>query len=1320
MEGAGGECDDRPVDLADTDELEADEDLANQTPERQPQACADAEDQDAIDDTTEEAPVVDSTSDNNDDDCVVLDMASIEVSDDSAQVTEQASPPLPHIANDRKIQQSRASKAVSDAMSARTSGAGGEIKSHDFRRMSKLAKSLSKVNRLGAGTKSAYQAKMSDIGALGIGLQLYFMLTKYLSVAFFVMGLIALPTMILNNAGNGITVKMADPLQLAYASLGNEGVNDAIASDPKQCLPIGTIDCNWTTVDTPFTTDPVKVTWIITISDCLYSIFFLLFYFFYRLRATQAIETHMSENLTPAKYAVYVRGLPPDATEREILEHFNSLYDLTKDEETYSLWFGCCYGRRRRVKYSKSKHAINRSVVTNLNHLAGTTSVTKALYLNTWIAEVSIGHPTGGLLRTFLAMEVLTQSIAETRDLIETLEAEKRASPSTFKKRDEKLLQHSIKLNEKQRAQLAKKTSRIKELKQAAPAKAAKSSSSSVTNKQQLARATVTAAAHAAKTAATNTQQAFNWSACECAFVVFNNLESRRRCLQDYRMSTYSLTRKFQPPLLRFRNGAFPLIVKPAPEPSNILWENLEVTGRGRFYRRSLTYVVTFVLLLISAMIISAAQSAQQQFADKLPPSGLCETKLPQVFYGSSAYAEKKTRWKLAWDDSAACAPGAKHETRYYIAYDNGIVNALNVSSPVVNPTTTPQRCLDPCVSEESSDVCSTLPCFDQALQDSGHACETYAASHVLYCYCSSALASSIADVGYIEGPKRLWHQYLPCRGYITDFAKKNGFIVMAAGVVLLVNLSMDVLLRAFADFERHESESAKASGTALKLFAAQFLNTAVVVLLVNASLGLARVPVLNELLKGKYRDFEREWYPSVGMGITTTMLLNAVLPQLKLFLHMFVLSPLMRELQRRSVRTQEQMNKLYAGPTFDIASRYPSLLNSVFVTMVFCGGSPILLFIAALSAAGTYWFDKLSLVHLYSVRTAYDEALGEVASGLLPWTLVLHLGFSTWMYGNAALMKARVLDIAWVLRTAGLTSILRENPDASNDELYAKLLEHAASIDVLGKYGLIVKLLRANVMLIFLFFIGAIFTLALSTIWRHVLWPLIRKTLTFTYQSLCLVMCGRRQRTSETTEGNNDRTKHKRPPVVLPEFTDVFRKSVGPRFQPDTLLGFKRNEDGELIRTWQETTRVHGIKRVAGERMRTWEAMQAPTRSYAIETNDKYALAVAELVAAAANMRVASMKPGVVAPMVEVDAAAASPDDDGSKHEERDVLCAVAATDAVEAAGRADTAPAAVVSDTPPGSEMTAPESSEAVVHPTEQGEGTGAASAPTTEMAP
>ncbi|EEY67171.1 uncharacterized protein PITG_04112 [Phytophthora infestans T30-4] len=1130
------------------------------------------------------------------------------------------------------------------------------LSSKDYKAMAKRAAATAKLDRLAAGNKSVFDANMNDIAALGIGMELYFLLIKYLSWAFFTMGIVSLPAIIVNYYGDGVTAKMVDPLQLAYASLGNQGVNPDIASDPTQCLPIGEIDCTGATVNTPFTTDPQKVAWIVTSSDAIYSFVFLIVYLLFRRHARRAIDAHQNEHLTPAKYAVFVRGLPPDATAREVLEHFNSRYDPTQEEIYYPLWLGCCWGRRpRRTKHSLSKEAVNCNVVNNLEHLWRPDDLGQArphhMYLGTWIAEVSIAHPTGGLLRTFLAMEVLTRKISEAQALVSILTQEKEqaelalqnwAPPpgkknpkkpkSTFKKADELLLQATTKKLERLQAAMTKKTSKLKALKQA--------------NKQLQEQQKQEAEAAAADNTCTPGQaktvkkkkapdaKPFDLNACECAFVVFNNLESRRRCLQDYRRSDQWLPRKFQPKTLRFRDGNFPLTVVAAPEPSNILWENLEVTAQSRRLRRSFTNAVTFLLLLLSGVIISAAQSAQQTFKDKAPPAGLCESTLPEIFYASPDFLDAKATWSLEWDVNATCAPGDSGETRYHVAYSNGIFNDITVEKPT-SPVNELHRCIDPCVSEKSNTKCNTLACFSGAArEETGEDCETYLASHALYCLCTAQLQSSIAEFGVIDGPQELWNTYVPCRGFLTDFLAKNAFIVIASAVVVIVNIVLKSTLRGFASFERHTSESAKASAVALKMFAAQFLNTAIIVLVVNAALSLSAIPVLGELFRGKYSDFQRDWYPTVGMGVTMTMLINAIMPQCILLLQLCVISPLKRCLARRTVRTQEKMDQLYAGPKFDLAVRYPMVLNSVFVTLVFCGGSPVLLFIATLACTATFWIDKLSLLWLYSVKTAYDEALGETVLGLLPWALVAHLGFSSWMYGNTDLLKAPTLKLGWVFELFGLST----DGATDTEEMYNKLVAQATTFDPLGKNGFIVKVLHVNVMLMFFLFVLVLAGILLSAVWVRVLLPVLRNTVGRILLAIwsrlrplfrfcrCRCSCFRRRKNRPPTEGSAKVAAELiltdiplSPPllvqrssvaplsarpvpteVVLPEFTDVFRKSVGPKFRPDAKVGFSRDSSrpSELVRYWKEETTSNGFHRKAGDPMRTWEAIQAPVKT--------------------------------------------------------------------------------------------------------------------------
>ncbi|OWZ23381.1 Transmembrane protein [Phytophthora megakarya] len=1063
-------------------------------------------------------------------------------------------------------------KAIS---SSRFASFQGKNRDERMKFMIEQAEGRAKKVRLGEGVKSVFQASMDDIGALGIGMQLYFMLTKYLALTFLCMGIVSLPAVMVNSYGHGITSKMVDPLQLAYSSIGNGGVNSDTAASVRSCLPIGDIDCTWKTVNTPLTSNPKVVTWIVTLCDVLYSFIFMCFLFFYSYRAKKAIKEHQNKHLTPARYAVMVRGLPTDATEKEILDHFNDLYDLNKRETYRKLWFGCWWGRRHKVRRSRSKKAANRNVVSNVDHLEGSTTINKHLYLNTWIAEVSIAHPTGGLLRTYLSTKSLGDKRDEIEQLIKALESEKTLAPGEFKPSDEKLVHSSKEKLKKIQAKIDRKDKKIAIIKKAISAseKAHRKEKKmrEKKTKHSTSRDKLSAAAHAAKAAATKTKLPFDWEACECAFVVFNNLESRRRCMQDYRQSTHWLAREGQPEELRFR-GTFPLIVTSAPEPSNIMWENLEVTKRGRFYRQFVTNMVTVLLLIISCAIISAAQSTQEKFANKTPPDGLCDQSLPALYYADTSYSlnaqKKPIPWTLDWYSEQTCTRGDSGEERYYVAYTNKIKNDLDsarLSYGEQYPD--PARCVDPCISEKSTQECNTLPCFyyDDLVKGEGMSCDAYEASNVLYCLCSTALTNSIKQYGIVKGPKKLW-ETKPCRGFTKDYLIKNSFMLFAAAIVVIVNFLLNNILRMFAVFERHSSESTRTIRMAVRMFVAQFLNTAIIVMLVNAAFGLGKVKIT-------------------------------------LFMHMYVVAPIYRWRKRRSIRTQAKMDKLYAGPTFDISQRYPMVLNSVFVTMVFCGGSPILLFIATVASAGVYWFDKLSILYLYSVKTTYDEILGKVTLQMLPWTLAMHLGFSAWMYGNTDLLKGSVLNLPI-------------------------LTDKLGKYDVLGQHGFLVKIVFSQVMLMTIMCFAVTFGLLLYIIFGKLVFVVLRQMLTFLKQiallpvDLCYALFTKDDEArAKEAERRQQKKKKKAPVVMLPEFTEPFIMSVSRRYRPDEGLGYQRcrvENTYELTCVWpKDTVYENHVVRSAGDRKLSWETMQAPVTSYAIEANEKYRYPVKQILKA-------------------------------------------------------------------------------------------------------
>ncbi|DAZ99530.1 TPA: hypothetical protein N0F65_005402 [Lagenidium giganteum] len=1025
-----------------------------------------------------------------------------------------------------------------------------------YKEMAHSAQDRAKATRLGQGRKSVWQSTMTDVGKLGLGVQLYFLLLKYLTATFAIMALLSVPAIVINNHGRGITDRIADPMGMAYRSLGNDGVNPDYLRDKVWCKAI---DCNWTTILTPLTKNPYTASWIITLSDVAYSIVLIAFVIRFHVVLQRIVDAHELENITPAQYAVFVRGLPRDASEREVLDHFNAHYDPTQDETYYPLWFGCLWGRQQLLDNSPvAIKADNRSVVTDVDHLGDNVPAErKEMYIGSWIAEVSIAHPTGGLLSAFLAMEALTSQISELQELVTNLKHDQALLGAAFPVDDVKFLAAS-------QDKLTKLQETFEERQHSAAACVAGS------------------------------------DACECAFVVFNNLESRRRCLQDYRKSTRWLARVFQPKALQFR-GRHALIVRAAPEPSNILWENLEVTDVSRRLRRLVTAVLTLLLLLVCCAIISTAQSAQQTFKSKLPPPDLCSDYLPEVFYGNATDDDMWDEdWTLEWYRNETCTPD-EHGARYYIAYTNDEVNPVSVQTPAaIAPP--PVRCLDPCISPTHSNItCSTIECFDQKTVD-GEDCVHYNPSHVLYCYCMAEMSDIIKEEGFFSGPRKLLQNNPPCRGYIRDYLTKNVLIIVAAVSVVVVNMLLKSILRTLTAFESHSSESSRAAAIVTKLFASQLINTAVIVLI--------------------FRDFEREWYATVGVAISTTMLINIALPHVTELVTKEVLPRVVRVVAGRPPRTRQQLDRIFAGATFDLTDRYPLVLNSVFVTLMFCGGAPILLFIAAATSFVTFWVDKLVLTYFYSIKVAYDPAIGRSTLRLLPWALAMHLAFSMWMYGNDSMMRTTTVNVQAAIDVLGLKHAINVTRVHSAQQLYNEFAEKAAQSGIVGTF--VTKVVHANSLLMFVLFVLVTVGILVSTAWQMVVWPLIMHALDVllsrwaqSTDARVVPMNGHEPLATKLAHNLTHRV-HPEQRVAVPEFTAEFQKSATQSFQPDNTLGFEKTADGVIVRVRRSDSVIDGRVYKAGDRLRTWEAMDAPCTSYAIDRNPKYRFAVAQLQAAA------------------------------------------------------------------------------------------------------
>ncbi|RHZ33717.1 hypothetical protein DYB26_007325 [Aphanomyces astaci] len=1063
--------------------------------------------------------------------------------------------------------------------------------------MVQKAKLRARLERLGAG-KSYFGVTLGDIGDLGVGIRLYFMLTKYTSMLFVVMAVCAAPTagddnrhpplcfhealcecggrVVLHYYGHGVTAATKDPLGLNFVSLANEGINAEYI--PTNC----TLQHPYTSPTFPglhFDVRPLRVlhslqsclvfarAYVATICDCAYSLVFVVFIVAFSYRCHAIVTAHTRDNITPAKYAVYVRGFPRDATEQEIMTHFSALYDLSQPAHRFPMWLGPGHDENG-AKLPQP--------VENVSHVDG-----NKLYVGSWVAQVSIARPIGRFLRLFLALETLTQRIA----MLEATMVEYRKQERRFRKRLRRAETEFATLE----TQLEAKTNKMTALRTQG-------------NQRYVGRL----------------EPQYNY---ECAFIVFNHVESQRRCLADYRTSTTWWKRYFQPKDLRFRR-IHPLKVTAAPEPSNIIWENLETPPVERF------------------------ASAQQAF-NKPGPSSIC-SKILDVYQGpdfntstdnsATSPSNSTDDWTLQWNASSRCPDDASFDITFLnhsaTPFPPSVLPFNDIGGASFNLTRCTSTCFTPGLT-----TCGTLPCFttdvnytsSKAVGDDS--CEAYDASSILLCYCKPKLEAYVKADGLCNGPWKLWDVELPCRAYITAFLTKNGLLIAAAITVILVNTVLRGVFYAFGTFERHSSESNKAAAVVLKLFFAQWINTAVIVLLVNANLG--NVPVIQFLLAGKLTDMERGWYTSVGAGITLTMLVNVVTPHLGPLLAAYVIFPVKRTFKQFTTVTTPQMTALFANPDFDISVRYPVVLNTIFVTFMYAGGMPALLPLGAVSCYLNYAIDKLMLMKLYRVRTAYDQALGTLALQLFPWMLLVHLGFSAWAYGVSSLLQSDLLSVSALAKqaTSALASVQSslssqdggssavnstttgdslEGGDDPTELLQSFLQDQLAEVadptlaDLLsGVLKAYAKIVRLNTFPLFFFFVLVLLYLLL----HRVLTPLFHVTVGIVFKCVGMLVrtlgcrSGRRVATTRGLwEGSGGG-------MMFPGFTALFERPLTTDEMGDDTITPVTKKPVDVARGFEidADRRVLICRGVDGHHLRSWEATAAQVKTYAIEKNPKY-----------------------------------------------------------------------------------------------------------------
>jgi hypothetical protein len=195
--------------------------------------------------------------------------------------------------------------------------------------------------------------------------------------------------------------------------------------------------------------------------------------------------------------------------------------------------------------------------------------------------------------------------------------------------------------------------------------------------------------------------------------------------------------------------------------------------------------------------------------------------------------------------------------------YWTSVTGAATVSSP----GSTRGPCLNECIDVDHPSSC-LVPFARGNL--------TLTTASTVGCYCSQQLAAAINSQGIVSGSVSVSkNEGTLCSQIAQDFVIYNAFTIIGSIIVVIVNTLLRLILDWVGTFEGHKSVSKREQAIAFKTAVSLFLNTACIILLINAALPdtFSSVKVDGSaVFIGTYRGFDFSWHTTVGAGLVLTM----------------------------------------------------------------------------------------------------------------------------------------------------------------------------------------------------------------------------------------------------------------------------------------------------------------------------------------------------------------------------------------------------------------------------------------------------------------
>lgn len=477
------------------------------------------------------------------------------------------------------------------------------------------------------------------------------------------------------------------------------------------------------------------------------------------------------------------------------------------------------------------------------------------------------------------------------------------------------------------------------------------------------------------------------------AFITFERERAKRVALELWRPTALNFEATlFQPKYAKLavsrgkRISHRVMRAYPAPPPQDVRYENLPLRfAVSTFARRQCTCCVMTLMVVLGIILILA---------------GVLVKNNPETFVGLLTNSDFSSSTSSSSDSSA---DGAASSDLADVAagLDSALANLTLLENATAGNTTSLAGYVSSCTAEHEKLIRSAAGNPIQLLNQLVRTDSTGGLSPriqrlaiaIFRCYASSVL------------------------GVVTSI------------LIVVVNALISFSIRSLLGFSRYSTLTDRYMAQVSGLFLAQFINTGIILIVVNFAAGPPYETGTNEwkenhlcwfqgwggdfftyfscvagssgiLLRGTHWDFSPRWYTDVGASLCLTLLFT-IAARLGVTFAVSYLAHLRAKFKTRRARTLIAMKKLLTGPD----PRLPELLGKMYtfvsLVLLFSTPMPVLHVFACFYLLTIFWLDKWYLLRVCKKPTPYsDKFIGDTL-WWVKWLLLLKLAMAVWAYGS-------------------------------------------------------------------------------------------------------------------------------------------------------------------------------------------------------------------------------------------------------------------------------------------------------------------------------